>query len=262
MVSLQPTKAKETVRIVDQHSLLTDEPLMRGHRIDAKTRSLLTGDQAYATTWWVWLFDWYSDRPATLNDMLREWSPETIRYEIQAEMRIECTRRTMGRILAGRELLTGNSFYRRPWFFIHICQALWSGDLHPDRFVQLDDPAILAWGILESLALNEPDSIDEAWSAEVLGYTRDLLERSGLVSCPAAIKAAMPGVFEPDTAVDWSAMPTQDPDAMEAEFGGRQQATDDIDAEVSGRFQDLLKQIESLPLRAGSTAGLNRYRGG
>lgn len=257
-----PSSAKP--KIVSQLSLLADEPLMRRHRIDRKTQELLAGRSAFATTWMVWLFDWYDDRPDgpsdEWNDLLTEWSPETIAHEIQAEMGFSPSPQSMARILAMRELLTSNSFYRRPWFFIHICQALWSGDLNPNRFVRIDDPAVIAWGVMEAMAISEPDDEAEAWSPEVLGYVRDVLERAGLVSCPAVLRAAMPGVFDPDNAVDWSSLPDQDTAALEAEFGAKQLDTDEIDEETSERFDMMMRQIGSLPLESGQVSGLSSLR--
>lgn len=240
------------VKILDRESLLADEPLLRGHRIDDQTRELLSGN-AFATTWWVWLWDWYADRPEELQALLSEWSPETIAYELQAEMRIQVSPQAMGRILAGREVLTSNSFYKRPWFFIHGCLGFWSGQLDPGQYTQIEDPAILAWGMTESVLLNEPDTEDEAWSAEVRGYVGTILEQSGLVDCPRAIQALMPDVMSPRQSVDWEAFPDQDPAAFEAEFGTSQIEVEDVDNEVGARLALLFEQIRSLPLQHGDS---------
>lgn len=244
------------VKIQTIGDMIKDEPLFAGRKLDKQTRELLQSGSAFSITWWTLLLDWYMDREEDLKGVQWDWSPETLEYEISREFEVKMNPRIMGRILAGRDIRTSNSFYRRPWFFIHDCLGLWSGQFEPNRYINIDDPAVIAWGLVESLMLNEPDSPDEVFSPEVRGFVSKVLSDAGLIATPKAISSVMPGVYTPS----WDGFSDQDPSMFEMETGAKQADVDSIDEEVAERFQAVVKQIQSLPLRHGDTKGMAQMR--
>ena len=203
-------------------------------------RKALTDEALFATTLVTIFVDTYGTEGF-------QWSPETIAMEIDEDFNIEFPRVNFDRLLTGINLITSDDFYKSLPDFINYCNVL-SGDTYDPRTWNPASAVECAWGITESLMLSPPDE-DDPFSEEIVSYIGHVLEEEGILTPPDVLKIAMRENKTQFVADEYS----DDPIMFNAIFDFEQSKTEDINRAIRENLQALMRQLDALPLRSGTT---------
>ena len=210
-------------------------------------RRLLESPDTYATTLLVWSLDTYG--PECLG-----WHPTTLKMEIEGDYAVRLPKGNLDRLLAAIVVLTTDLFFKDAARFVQLANVLAFDDFEPDEF-EPADAAECAWAVTEALLLVPPDADDpEPFSDEVRLYIGHALKEDGFVRPPDVLRIALGGDASARVAADWGA--DRELSAAIAAEDARKAA--EIEQVVRGGLAELVAQLESLPLRDGSTAELTK----
>ena len=210
-------------------------------------RRLLESPDTYATTLLVWALDTYG--PECLG-----WHPTTLKLEIEGDYAVRLPKGNLDRLLAAIVVLTTDLFFKDAARFVQLANVLAFDDFEPDEF-EPADAAECAWAVTEALLLVPPDADDpEPFSDEVRLYIGHALKEEGFVRPPDVLRIALGGDASARVASDWGA--DRELSAAIAAEDARKAA--EIEQLVRGGLAELVAQLESLPLREGSTAELTK----
>lgn len=179
------------------------------------------------------------------------WDPETIRMELEEDLRSKLPQANFDRLMAAINLLTSDDFYKSLPDFISYCNIL-SGDTYDPRNWDPADAAEIAWGMTEALLIQPPDDDDEnPFSEDIVAYIGQVLNQEGIISPPDILKVA---VRDDDPARMVAGEYSDDPEMFNSIYDFEAGKTAEIDQLVKANLQRLTQQLQSLPLRAGNPA--------
>jgi hypothetical protein len=176
-----------------------------------------------------------------------EWHPQTISDQMSQDFGVKLPKSSLDKIMAGIAILTTNYFYREVRRFIELCNILAGDDFDPTVFDPADS-AEMAWGVTEALLLSPPEG-DEDFDEEVKAYVGFALRDEGFVTPPKVLKFAIPEGFADEMDTEWS----DDPEMFQGVFDMQQSKANELDTLVQENMNEMLGQLETLPLRNGQT---------
>lgn len=209
-------------------------------------QDILLDEDTYATTLLVLFLDRYT------NEAL-EWHPETIRMQIEADIGIELPKHSLDKLMAAIVVVTTNYFYRNLIRFIELANILAGDDFDPTVFDPADS-AEMAWAVTEVLLLSPPEK-NEWFDEEIRDYVSEMLMAEGFIKLPKVLKTVASEGFEEK--VDLGGF-EDDPEMFQAIYQGQEAKSTEIDALVQENMNELIAQLEALPLRNGQTDNMVR----
>ena len=208
-------------------------------------QAALISPDSFATTLLVILVDEYGTE-------CFQWSPETIRLEIEEDFKLKLPQPNFDRLMAAINIITSDDFYQSLPDFVTYCNIL-AGDTFDPRAWDPADAAEIAWGITEVLLLSPPDAHDEnPFSEEIVGYIGQALSQEGIITPPDVLKIA---VRDKDPAMMVVSEYADDPEMFNSIYDLEQSKTGEINRLVKTGLQSLIQQLQPLPLRNGDAAG-------
>lgn len=181
-----------------------------------------------------------------------QWHPETIQMEIEEDFRLKLPPANFDRLMTAINLITGDDFYKSLPDFIMYCNVL-SGDTYDPRTWDPADAAEIAWGITEGLLINPPDERDDSpFTDEIVAYIGHALNAEGIMTPPDVLKIA---VRDNDPEAFVAGQYSDDPLMFDSIYDLEQSKTAEINQLIVANIQRLASQLESLPIRSGSTSG-------
>lgn len=216
-----------------------------------RLRAVWADPDAYATTLLVAALDAYGP------DVL-EWHPATIRDEIRDDYGLVVTDATLDRLMAAIAVLTTDLFWTSAGAFVQIANVLSGSTFAPDVFDPADSVEC-AWAVTEALLLDPADEDNpEPFGDEVRYYIGAVLKEEGYVQTPDVLAVAL-GAGDAGAVADTFA---DDPAMFGAVYDLQADKAGEVEAVVRAGLQDLIHQLQALPLTNGSTADLvGRLRG-
>lgn len=213
--------------------------------LDAQViRQAFVSPDSFATTMLTLFVDMYGTEGFN-------WDPETIRMELEEDLRSKLPQANFDRLMAAINLLTSDDFYKSLPDFISYCNIL-SGDTYDPRNWDPADAAEIAWGMTEALLIQPPDDDDEnPFSEDIVAYIGQVLNQEGIISPPDILKVA---VRDDDPARMVAGEYSDDPEMFNSIYDFEAGKTAEIDQLVKANLQRLTQQLQSLPLRAGNPA--------
>ena len=176
-----------------------------------------------------------------------EWTPYTIRLEIEENFHVSPTTKNFNLLMAGVCLLTQDSFYKSVPDFNQLCLVLSGELLHPALF-EPADAASVAWGITEAMLLAPPDDLNNAFSPDIAGYVGEVLADEGILSPPDVLKI---GHFNRSIMQTLDSTYSDDAELLSGIMQAQQNKTEDINEFIKKRLRALVDQLEILPLKNG-----------
>jgi hypothetical protein len=230
---------------------------MPGHSTKLKPNESLSrvfhDKESYGTTLIVTAIDHYG------YDLL-QWAPETIRYELRADIG-DVPTAAFNKLMAAIMLVNTSSqdlFYQDCPTFISICNALTSGTFDLSVF-DMADAEECAWGITEAMILAPPEG-DEPFSIDIRAYLGHVLDWEGILEPPDVLRLAVR-----DTATglpDYSQF-QDDPALFNTAFDNQHAKSEEITNMLRENLQELMTQLNNLDLKNGNTKDLmNKMQGG
>lgn len=211
-------------------------------------RQVLRSEDTYATTLLIVFLDQFGIEAL-------DWSPETIKLELQDEFQTEISSSTLDRLMAAITVVTTDDFYRRLPYFIQLCNVLSGDDLDLATFDPADASEI-AWGMTEALLLFPPED-SNPFSAEIQHYIGQVVSAEGIVNPPDVLAIGLQETKTVDPIGDYA----DDPEMYSALYAGDQERVNEIKEMLQDNLRELFSQLKSLPLREGNTDDLlNRMR--
>jgi len=210
-------------------------------------RAMLQDEETFATPLVLILLDCFGTEAL-------DWTPETIRQELEDEYSIRLPSINLDKIMAAVLILTTNYFYQDVRSFIHICNVLAGNDFDPTEFDPAD-PFEMMLAINEVFLLWPPSAendADEQFSEEIQEYIRQVLDVEGVLRPIDVFQVAMREDRSSQIAEDYS----EDPEMFAAVFKTQQEKVGELGAAYLEAMQELTDQLEDLPLRNGSTTEL------
>lgn len=237
-------EAQQAASKIVQH--LTKQSSSTLSKVAPKTviRAFLLSEDTYATVLLLIVTDRYG--PEVL-----QWSPETIRRELEDDFQLQLPKYTLDKIMAAISLVTTNFFFKDVTRFIEICNILAGDDFQPDEFEPADTGEML-WGITEALLIWPPDddSEDTEFSAEIQGYIREVIKEEGIMKPFDVLRLA----FEDEGAVNVDADYADDPEMYSAIYEMQQSRENELKAMLLDNVSALTQQLQLLPLNSGRTS--------
>lgn len=217
-------------------------------------QKVLTDPDAFATTLVTLLLDQYGGEALS-------WAPETIRMQLAEDFGAQMPRANFDRLMAAVVVLTTDNFFTSLPDFIELCNVLSGSAASPDVFDPAD-PLECAWGITEALLLSPPDEEDYAaggpFSDEICRYVGEVLNQYGYATPPDVLRIAMGNKPAAEIQHEWA----DDPVFSAAVFETQQGKTKEVEETIRENLDELIGQLESLPLTSGNAKGLRqRLRG-
>ncbi len=210
-------------------------------------RRLLGSPDTYATTLLVWALD-------TFGPEVLEWHPTTVKMEIEAAAGVKVPKANLDKLLAAIVVVTTDLFFKDAARFVQLANVLAGDDFEPDEF-EPADAAECAWAVSEALLLVPPDEDDpEPFSDEVRRYIGHVLKEEGFVRPPDVLRVAIAGDASARVAADWG----DDRELLAAIMAEDARKGAEITQVVKAGLAELVDQLQSLPLREGSTAELTK----
>lgn len=209
-------------------------------------RAFLLSEDTYTTVLTVMVADLYGTE-------CFQWSPETIRRELEQDFQLKLPKVTLDKIMTGIALVTTNYFYKDVTKFIEICNIISGDDFQPDEFDPADAKEIML-GITEALLLWPPDedAEDTEFSAEIREYIRQVLKEEGILKPFDVLRLA----FEDDEAVTVDAEYSDDPEMYSAIYEMQQSKENELKAVLLENITALATQLRLLPIANGSAESL------
>lgn len=209
-------------------------------------RAFLLSEDTYTTVLTVMVADLYGTE-------CFQWSPETIRRELEQDFQLKLPKVTLDKIMTGIALVTTNYFYKDVTKFIEICNIISGDDFQPDEFDPADAKEIML-GITEALLLWPPDedAEDTEFSAEIREYIRQVLKEEGILKPFDVLRLA----FEDDEAVVVDSEYSDDPEMYSAIYEMQQSKENELKAVLLENITALATQLRLLPIANGSAENL------
>ena len=207
----------------------------------AVLKAFLASEETYATILLLIAADKYGSE-------VLEWSPETIRMEIEDDFGVELPKQNLDKLMSAITVVTTNFFYQDPVRFVELCNIFSGDDAEPGEFDPADADEI-AWGISEAFLLWPPENSDSDYdtkfSAEVLEYIRQTLINEGFLSAPDVLGVA--GLDETSFVRDTF---SSDPEMYQAIYELQEQKKDLVKLFLADNFADLKSQLKAVPLES------------
>ena len=206
-------------------------------------RTLLLADESFATPLFLLVADRYGEE-------VLEWSPETIRMELEQDFQLQLPKVTLDKIMAAITIVTTNYFYKDVTRFIELCNILAGDDFQPDEFEPADADEMLI-AITEALLLWPPDDDpeDTEFDPEIREYISQVLGDQGILQPFDVLRLA----FQGNQASSVDAEYADDPEMYSAIYGAQQSKTDELRAVYLENVAALAQQLTVLPLQHGTT---------
>lgn len=171
------------------------------------------------------------------------WDGATLQMQIKDDFGVEMPRRVYDQMLAMLTTLTTDLVYTDVEIFDEVCNALCRKGLGSYRKVP---PALdVAWAVTE-IEMADPEPIGrnpkDRWDDSIKRYVRVVLNDEGISFAPKTldfVKSLAPNTHE-----------TQDPAIFASSWLSKQEASDEIDAQVEELTQKMLKQMREAGLWA------------
>jgi len=236
----QKTAARMLQTLLKQAS---SSQLSRPAAPKAIQRTMLLAEETFATPLFLLVADRYGME-------VLEWSPETIRMELEQDFQLQLPKATIDKIMAAITIVTTNYFYKDVTRFIELCNILAGDDFQPDEFEPADADEMLI-GITEALLLWPPDDDpeDTEFAPEIREYISQVLGDQGILKPFDVLRLAFSG----DQASTVDAEYADDPEMYSAIYGAQQSKTDELRAVYLENVADLAQQLALLPLQHGTT---------
>jgi hypothetical protein len=181
------------------------------------------------------------------------WHPSAIRQQIQEDFNAETPPANFDKLMAGITLLTTDFFYRSLPRFLHLTDALVGNGFDPSG-VALPDSYECAWAISEACLLAPPERVtkDEPFAQEILDYLGQRLSADGFIRPPDVLRIADGWNKGEQVRDDWA----DDPEMFSALYQVQNDKASQVEQTIRENMQELLEQIEMLPLHEGSAEQL------
>ncbi len=209
----------------------------------AVQRALLLSEESFATPLLLMVMDQYG--PEAL-----QWSPETIRMELEQDFHLKLPKATLDKIMAAISIVTTNTFYKDVTRFIELCNILSGDDFQPDEFEPADAEEMLI-AITEALLLWPPDDDpeDTEFSPEIREYIKQVLGQQGILKPFDVLRLAFSGDESAKVDVEFA----DDPEMYSAIYETQQNKTDELKITYLENMSALTQQLQLLPLQQGTT---------
>ena len=206
-------------------------------------RTLLLSEEAFATPLFLIVMDRYGTEAM-------QWTPETIRMELEADFQCELPSISLDKIMAAITIVTTNFFYKDVGRFISICNILAGDNFNPDIFDPADPEEMLV-GITEAMLLWPPDEDkqDTEFSEEIREYIKQCLGAEGILQPFDALKLAFPA----DQSVNVDVEYADDPEMYSAIYQVQQRKTAEMRSMYLDNISALSQQLSTLSLTNGVT---------
>lgn len=208
-------------------------------------QELLLSDQAFTTTLVTMLVDIYGTECFS-------WAPETILLELESDLHVQPAPGNVDRMMAGKHLLTSNSFYTSLPDFNDLCSILSGEPLTAGVFVPAD-AASIAWGITEALFLSPPHDMNSAFTDDIRAFIGEVVKDEGIITPPDVLRIAK---IDKDLMKQINYDFSEDVDIFSGIFQNEKEKTDNINHFVKMRLRSLIFQLSELPLKHGSAVEL------
>jgi len=206
-----------------------------------RVKQLVQSDDVWGTTLLVLSLD-------MLGPECLQWLPQSLNLELMDRLGYQIPSNNLDKLLAAREILVADDFYRRLPFFLTYANAL-AGDGMPLGQIVPATAAECAWAVLEATLLSPPESESEGFSEEILAYIGQVLREEGFVRPPGILRTAI--MVEPH--FDYGNLSPEDSEMFAAAFQDAEQRVQELDEQLKEDLQSLIDQLRSLPLANGST---------
>lgn len=201
----------------------------------------------YVTTLVVLLTDMYTNQKTGNIDWLN-WDIETIKLELEDDLRIKVPPRVIDKIAVGQLLMTTDLFYKTAPDFIHFCNIMNDDDEMKGVWNPADSYEI-AWAVAEATLLEPPDGdLAEAFSPEVLGYIKIVLKQANILTPPDSLPFISPDELSGPAIGELS----DDEVLYKAAYDEAQEGTDMLNEYVNMRTTELLNQLSQITVRKGN----------
>lgn len=221
-------------------------------RAEAIIKGLLTNDDTFGTTLLLLCLDRWppgEDEHGNKHQGCLEWTPETLRAEIEIEFGVRLSDVLMAKLAHIIVVVTTDRFFQDAACFVRVCNALAGEDT--DNEFDPADSAECALGIMEAVLLWPPDDDDpEPFSEDVRRYIGHVLKLEGYINTPDVLKFAVGTKPVGQVAAEW----TDEPDMFTAIHAVQQDKTDEINQLIRESLASLGEQLKVLPLQHGDTS--------
>ncbi len=173
------------------------------------------------------------------------WTRGTLAAEFLADFNVLPPAANLDKMMAAFAILTTDQFFKSTAHFIQFCNVLCGDTFDPFEF----DPATvleMSWAITEALILSPPDE-DEPFTDDIRHYIGARLKYEGFVRPPGILRIALFDEPLRDALEDYA----DDPELQAAARKVRQDPATRIEWLVRENVQELLDQLEKLPLTNG-----------
>lgn len=210
-------------------------PVLRESRKLGLVKDRLTNKDTYATVLLAIVIDNYGTEAF-------EWTPETIRRELEEDFGVTIPPIVIDKIMAGILIMTTNLFFEDVWYFIHICNVLSGTEFDPDEYDPADSYE-MAWGITEALQLYSPDADEEPFSDKIRWYMGAVLDYEGIDDPPDVLRLAL----REKPKVDVHEVLSSNPEAYAAFLDKRTKDRNGIEGMLRERLKELFEQLQTTP---------------
>lgn len=211
-------------------------------------RDLFAGTvDPFVTTLVILLTDMYTNKETGEIEWLT-WDIETIKMELEDDLRIKIKPRIIDKIAVGQLLMTTDLFYKTAPDFIHFCNVMNDDNEMPGVWNPADSYEI-AWAVAEATLLEPPDEgLPDAFSPEVLGYIKIVLKQANILSAPDSLSFIKPDELSGPAIGQLS----DDMVLYKAAYDEAQEGTDMLNEYVNMRTTELLEQLSQLTVTKGN----------
>lgn len=211
-------------------------------------RDLFAGTvDPFVTTLVVLLTDMYTNKETGRIEWL-DWDIETIKMELEDDLRIKIKPRIIDKIAVGQLLMTTDLFYKTAPDFIHFCNVMNDDNEMPGVWNPADSYEI-AWAVAEATLLEPPEEgLPDAFSPEVLGYIKIVLKQANILSAPDSLSFILPDELSGPAIGQLS----DDEVLYKAAYDEAQEGTDMLNEYVNMRTTELLDQLSQITVRKGN----------
>ena len=211
-------------------------------------RDLFAGTvDPFVTTLVILLTDLYTNKETGEIEWLN-WDIETIKMELEDDLRIKIKPRIIDKIAVGQLLMTTDLFYKTAPDFIHFCNVMNDDNEMPGVWNPADSYEI-AWAVAEATLLEPPEKgLPDAFSPEVLGYIKIVLKQANILSAPDSLSFIKPDELSGPAIGQLS----DDMVLYKAAYDEAQEGTDMLNEYVNMRTTELLDQLSQITVRKGN----------
>jgi hypothetical protein len=210
-------------------------------------RQYLLNEDTFAITLLLIVLDTYGTE-------CTEWTPATIRLELQEDYQVELPSFTLDKIMAAITLLTTDFFYTDVARFIDICNILNGDDFTPGVFNPADALEIMM-GVTEAIMIWPPSKQEELdFSPEIREYIRQVLQEEGILKPFDVLELALSDNNAAQVDTDYA----DDPEMYQAIYETQQSKVSELKLVYKETMESLVQQLESLPLENGNTEELTK----